>query len=79
MIDIVASMQRETWHWRFLPWSVNALFSIPDSQRIIVDNHLMLLPVTFTWSKYIGTCILEHGNKIGVDDGLCEQVFACCE
>ena len=39
----------------------------------------MLLPITFSWGKHIGTRILQHGNEVGVDDGLRKQVFARSE
>ena len=46
---------------------------------VVVDNHLMALPVALTWGKHHGTGIFEHRYQIGDDNCLCEQILVRAE
>ena len=43
--------------------------------HVIVNNHLVLLPVSFPGAIDYGSGILEHGNQVGDDDALGEEVL----
>ena len=47
--------------------------------RVVIDNHLVDLPVAFSWCEDDGPCLLEHGYQIRHDNGLGEQVFTASE
>ena len=44
--------------------------------RVVVDNHLMALPVALARGEHDGASALEHRNKIGYHDGLSEEVLS---
>ena len=46
---------------------------------VIVYNDFSLLCVPFAGSEYIGSCILQHGQKVGQDERLGELVFCGTE
>ena len=48
-------------------------------RRIVVDDHLVTLPVALTRGEHDGAGFLEHGDEIGGDDGLREEVLGGAE
>ena len=46
---------------------------------VVIDNHLMPLPVALTWCKHDGTCTFQHRNQIRYDDGLGKQILTRSE
>ena len=57
----------------FIARTVGGLFGV------VVDNGLMILPVTFTGGEHDGACFLQHRDEVGGDDGLCEQILTGAE
>ena len=47
--------------------------------RVVIDNHLMALPVAFTWCEYDGTGTFQHRNQIRYDNRLGKQILTCSE
>ena len=70
-------MQRETWNARILPNLSEARLVIADEVVVVVvvDNHLMALPVALAGCEDDSSGAFEHGDEVGDDDGLCEQVL----
>ena len=50
-----------------ITWNIRTL--------VIIDNHLIRLPVTFTWSEDNSTSIFQHRNKIWHHNSLGKKVF----
>ena len=46
---------------------------------VVVYDDLFGLPVALTWGEDIGSGVLKHGNEVGHDDGLGEQVLGGAE
>ena len=58
-----------------LPLAVIGDFDVVALRAVIVYDNLFRLPVTFTRGENNGARILQHGNEVGDDDGLCKKVF----
>ena len=55
------------------------LSSMSAQATVIVYDDFLLLRVPFAGSEYIGSCILQHGQEVGQDEGLGELVFCSAE
>ena len=50
-------------------------FGITRGKRIIIDDHLVGLRVTFPRDKHVRTRVLEHGDEIGQDERGRDQIL----
>ena len=60
---------------RLLPLAMVGDFDVVALRTVVVYDNLFRLPVTLTWCEDDSACILQHGNEVGDDDGLCKKVF----
>ena len=62
---------------------VDALRLLIDSSVaagcVVIDYHLMALPVAFTWGEDDGASPFQHRNQIGYDNCLGKQVLTGTE
>ena len=62
--------------WGRLPLVAIGHLYIIALGTVVVNDDLFLLPVALTRCKDDGTRLLQHGNQVGNDDGLCVLVFS---
>ena len=74
---VVAVVHCESWDARVLPRLAKTCFVVANQVVVIVvvDNHLMALPVTFTRRKDNSSGPFKHRNEIGDDNSLGKQVL----
>ena len=78
-IGIRSVVLGKAWQRGLLPWVTVARLNIGDESAvvIVVDNHLVTLPVALTRREHVGAGMLEHRYKKRYDDGLRKQILAC--